>query len=61
MAHRRKKPKAPKGLEARLDLVERLHNQYKITDRMMDVLDAIARTEARALTFEDALEEFLSE
>lgn len=54
-----KKQKVPKDLDGRLVYVERLHNQYKITDNMLDVLDAAARVEAGALTFTDILEEFL--
>lgn len=53
-----KNQKPPKKLEARLEYIENLHRRYKITDRMMDVLDAVARVEARVLSFEEIVEEF---
>lgn len=56
---RKKQASVPKDLEGRLALIEQLHNQFKITDSMLDVLDTAARVEAGMLTFKEVLEEYI--
>lgn len=47
-----------KKLEHRLKHIESLFEKGKISSNQFDILDALARAEAGALRFDDALEDF---